>query len=71
MKYDLVIVPGSHPDPKTWKFPEHIYKCLERAAALFDKKQAPLLATSGKWAISFDNKGIKSHLGSVTQWPTT
>ncbi|HEY4964453.1 MAG TPA: YdcF family protein [Candidatus Saccharimonadales bacterium] len=57
-KYDLIIVLGSQPDTKTWKFPKQIYDCLDKAKELFDNGVAPFIATSGKWGISIDNQGL-------------
>jgi len=57
-KYDLIIVLGSQPDPKTWKFPEQIYHCLDRAAELMNSGTAPLIATSGNRGIALDSRGI-------------
>ena len=58
-KYDLIVVLGSQPDPKTWKFPKQIYKCLDRSKELLDAGQAPYIATSGKWGIDLDNRGMQ------------
>ncbi len=59
MAYDALVVLGSQPDPETWKFPDHIYKCLERSKELLESGLAPLVVTSGKWSIALDNKGIE------------
>jgi len=57
-KYDLIIVLGSQPDPKTWKFPEQIYHCLDRVVELMNKDVAPFIATSGNRGIALDSRGI-------------
>lgn len=57
-KYDAIIVLGSQPETDTWKFPQQIYDCLDKAKELFDKGVAPLIATSGKWGISIDDQGL-------------
>jgi uncharacterized SAM-binding protein YcdF (DUF218 family) len=57
-KYDLIVVLGSQPDPKTWKFPEQIYRCLDRAAELLRDDVAPLVATSGNRGIALDSRGL-------------
>ncbi len=58
MNYDAIIILGSHPDPKTWKFPDQIYQCLDEAATLLKSDIAPYVITSGKWTIGFDNANI-------------
>lgn len=58
-QYDVVIVLGSQPDTITWEFPQQVYNCLERAKVLIDEKQAPYIATSGKWSIALDAIGLK------------
>lgn len=57
-KYDLIVVLGSQPDPKTWKFPKQIYDCLDKAKELLDAEKAPYIATSGKWGIDIDAAGL-------------
>jgi uncharacterized SAM-binding protein YcdF (DUF218 family) len=59
MKYDLIIILATMPNAETWKFPQQIYDCLDRAVVLFNKEEAPFLAVSGKWSVSLDNKAIK------------
>jgi uncharacterized SAM-binding protein YcdF (DUF218 family) len=59
MKYDLIIVLASFPDPKSWKFPQQIYDCLDQAHVMLSTGQAPYIALSGKWSVSIDNKGLK------------
>jgi len=58
-KYDLIIVLGSQPETKTWKFPQQIYDCLDRTKQLFDQGAAPFIAASGKWGIAVDALGVK------------
>lgn len=58
-RYDAIIVLGSLPDPETWKFPQQIYQCLDKAKELLDDNQAPYIITSGKWSVSFDNRHIQ------------
>ena len=58
-KYDLIVVIGSQPDPKNWKFSEQIYACLDRVVELFKDEVAPYVATSGNRGIALDNLGIE------------
>jgi uncharacterized SAM-binding protein YcdF (DUF218 family) len=55
--YDAIVVLGSQPDYKTWKFPSHTY-ALDKAIDLINQGTAPYLALSGDHALKFDNVGI-------------
>lgn len=57
-KYDLIIVLGTQPDPKTWEFPDQIYQCLDRAIELMNDGVAPVIATSGNRGIALDSRGL-------------
>lgn len=57
-KYDLIVVLGSQPDLKSWKFPQQSYDCLERAKQLFDNDQANSIAVCGKWSIAIEAAGL-------------
>jgi len=54
--YDISIILGSKPNPLTWQFPSHVIASLNEAIQLFRQGIAPLIAVSGKWALSFDAK---------------
>ncbi|MDQ3065076.1 MAG: YdcF family protein [bacterium] len=58
-KYDAVIVVGSQPDLVTWKLPEQVYQCLDRAQEILVSGKASYIITSGKWSIVLDNIGLK------------
>lgn len=58
-KYDAVLVLGSQPDFRTWQFPSHTYKSLDRAIELLNKGTAPFIVVSGDHALKYDNTGIK------------
>lgn len=57
--YDSVVVLGSRPlDVYAWKFPSHVYKSLDKAIELYEKKATKYITVSGKWTINFDILGI-------------
>lgn len=56
--YDAIVVLGSQPDFRTWKFPSHTYKSLDRAYELLNQGAAPYIALSGDRALKYDNTGI-------------
>lgn len=56
--YDVIVVLGSQPDFRIWKFPSHTYKSLDRAAELLSQGLAPYIALSGDHALKYDNTGI-------------
>lgn len=58
-QFDLIVVLGAKTDTSTWKFPEQLYRCLDRAAELCEQAKAPLIALSGKWTINYDYTGEK------------
>jgi uncharacterized SAM-binding protein YcdF (DUF218 family) len=58
-KYDAILVLGSQPDFRTWKFPSHTYASLDRAIELINEGVAPYIVLSGDHALKFDNTGIK------------
>lgn len=57
--YDLIIVLGSKPDSTNWQFPSHVFASLDIAAKLLRAGAAPYIAVSGKWALSFDERGLR------------
>jgi uncharacterized SAM-binding protein YcdF (DUF218 family) len=57
-QYDVILVLGSQPDYRTWKFPSHTYKSLDRAIELLNQGVAPYIALSGDHALKYDNTGI-------------
>jgi uncharacterized SAM-binding protein YcdF (DUF218 family) len=57
-KYDAIIVLATQPDPKTWRFPQQLYECLDKATQLFKHQVAPYIITSGDRALSLDYRGI-------------
>ena len=57
-KYDAIIVLASYPDIKTWKFPQQVYNCLDKAKQLLEEGAAPVIALSGDRGVMFDNRGI-------------
>lgn len=57
-EYDAIVVLGSQPDYRTWKFPSHTYAALDKAIELITQGVAPYLALSGDHALKFDNVGI-------------
>lgn len=59
MLYDAIIILGSRPDTKTWKFPSHITASLEKAAKLYRSGATKIIAVSGNHALWFDAQGIK------------
>ena len=59
MAYDLIILLGSQPDIKTWKFPEQVITCLHRSKELLDEGKAPFIVASGKWSTRLDTLGIQ------------
>ncbi len=56
--YDAILVLGSQPDLRTWKFPSHTYVSLDLAIELLNKGVAPYIALSGDHALKYDNTGI-------------
>lgn len=56
--YDVIVVLGSQPDFRTWLFPSHTYKSLDRAIELLNQGVAPYIALSGDHALKYDNTGI-------------
>jgi len=58
-KYDTIVVLGSQPDFRTWKFPSHTYRGLDRALGLFRQGSAPYIALSGDHALKYDYTHIK------------
>lgn len=56
--YDAILVLGSQPDYRTWKFPSHTYASLDRAIELINQGVAPYLVLSGDHAIKYDHTGI-------------
>lgn len=59
MPYDLIILLGSQPDPKTWEFPGQVIDCLHRSKILLDEGKAPFIVASGKWSTRLDALGIQ------------
>jgi uncharacterized SAM-binding protein YcdF (DUF218 family) len=57
--YDAIIVLATEPDHLTWKFPQQIYDCLDRAVDLLDRGVAPYAIMSGKVSLSLESKGIQ------------
>src|SRR5260221_3061590 len=57
-KYDTIVILGSQPDLRTWKFPSHTYNSLDRAVELINQGVAPYIALSGDHALKYDNTGI-------------
>lgn len=57
--YDVIVVLGSQPDPKTWEFPKQIYKCLNNAKALLNQDVAPYIILAGDRGIKLDNCKIR------------
>lgn len=57
-KYDAIVVLGSQPDYRTWKFPSHTYRSLDHAIELIEQGVAPYIALSGDRALKYDNTGI-------------
>ncbi len=56
--YDAIVVLGSQPDFRTWKFPSHTYKSLDRALELVSQGVAPYICLSGDHALKYDYTGI-------------
>lgn len=56
--YDAIVVLGSQPDFRTWRFPSHTYKSLDRALELVNQGIAPYIALSGDHALKYDNTDI-------------
>ncbi len=56
--YDAIVVLGSQPDFRTWEFPSHTYKSLDRALELVKQGVAPYICLSGDHALKYDNTGI-------------
>ena len=59
MKYDAIVVLGSQPDFRTWKFASYTYFSLEKAKDLLEKGVAKYLALSGDHALKYDYTGIE------------
>ncbi len=57
--YDAIVVLGSQPDFRTWKFPSYAYTSLDKALELLDTCLAPYIALSGDHALKYDDEGIK------------
>jgi uncharacterized SAM-binding protein YcdF (DUF218 family) len=58
-KHDIIVVLGSQPNPKTWKFPRQVYDCLDKAADLFFQGNASYIGLTGKWGLSLEDNGYK------------
>lgn len=53
--YDSVVILGYRPiHPDTWKFPNHVYNSLDRAAELSEQGCTRSITLCGKWTINFD-----------------
>lgn len=50
VNYDCIILLGSQPDLKTWRFPDQIYACVELAAKLVKEGAADKVVASGRWS---------------------
>jgi uncharacterized SAM-binding protein YcdF (DUF218 family) len=57
--YDAIVILGSEPDSKTWEFPEHVYKSLDKALELIKQEKANYIALSGEVSLFYANTGIK------------
>jgi len=58
-KYDVIVLLGTQPDPKSFEFPEQIYQCIDKTAELFKEGYTPYITTSGDQALTFSNMGIR------------
>lgn len=56
--YDAIVVLGSQPDFRTWKFPSYAYTSLDRAYELLLQNKAPYIALSGDHSVKYDDEGI-------------
>lgn len=56
--YDAIVVLGSQPDYRSWQFPSHTYKSLDRAIELVNQGVAPYICLSGDHALKYDWGGV-------------
>jgi uncharacterized SAM-binding protein YcdF (DUF218 family) len=56
--YNAIVVLGVRPNPETWRFPEFVYTCLERAKQHADNGVAPLIAVSGDHSLANEYTGV-------------
>lgn len=56
--FDAIVVLGSQPDFRTWRFPSYAYTSLDRALELYNQKKAPYIVLSGDHALKYDDEGI-------------
>ncbi len=58
-KYDAIVILGTQPNTKTWKFPKQVYDCLDKAVDLLNRGVSPYVIVSGQKSITVDRLKLK------------
>lgn len=59
MNPDIIVVLGTSPNKKNWRFPRQMNRCLNATYKLANKYPHSRIAVCGKWSIDFDNEGVR------------